>query len=138
MLVVIESVVLLLPMAICQTSLLYPWGVALLGMEAIVAIGLHMLGRVISRRSNTMIITTWQVGNNKENGSSSNETSKLAFLSSYRSTVSYLTFVAILAVDFHVFPRRFAKTETTGYGLMDLGAGSFIVSGGFVSSYARG
>ena len=28
----------------------------------------------------------------------------------YRSSLLYLTFVAILAVDFHVFPRRFAKT----------------------------
>lgn len=36
-----------------------------------------------------------------------------------------------------MFPRSFAKTEVSGYGLMDLGAGSFCISGGFVSWYAR-
>mmetsp|Transcript_5803 Transcript_5803/g.12642 ORF Transcript_5803/g.12642 Transcript_5803/m.12642 type:complete len:506 (+) Transcript_5803:55-1572(+) len=130
-LVVIESLVLLLPMAICQTSLLYPYGVALLCVEAIVAICLHVYRRTI-RRQQSNNATDGDIA-----GRSNDQKSKLAFLSSYRSTVSYLTFVAILAVDFHVFPRRFAKTETTGYGLMDLGAGSFIVSGGLVSWYAR-
>jgi phosphatidylinositol glycan class W len=38
-----------------------------------------------------------------------------------------LTTVSILAVDFRVYPRRLAKTETYGVGLMDLGVGLYIV-----------
>lgn len=126
--VAIESLVLLMPMAICQTNLLYPYGLILLGLECILALCLNFL---------PVAETTDSACNSSSENDIEAKKPKLSFLTAYRSTVSYLTFVAILAVDFHVFPRRFAKTETTGYGLMDLGAGSFIVSGGFVSHYAR-
>lgn len=49
-----------------------------------------------------------------------------------------LTCLAILAVDFRVFPRRFAKTETFGMSLMDIGVGTFVISSAFTSRYARG
>ncbi|GMI15249.1 hypothetical protein TrVE_jg254 [Triparma verrucosa] len=56
----------------------------------------------------------------------------------HRSAVSVLTYVAILAVDFRAFPREFCKCETEGYGLMDLGTGSFVFASGLCSPWSRG
>jgi phosphatidylinositol glycan class W len=130
--VLAEAVSFWIPMILCQTNYLYPWGTGYLGMQVLAASVCEIV-RAVSTSTATSLPN--KVPTKDDNGTDNNF---LGYLAVYRAALMYLTFVAILAVDFHVFPRRFVKTEETGYSLMDLGAASFVVAAGLVSSRARG
>ena len=63
---------------------------------------------------------------------------KKTFVTYFRSVMLLCTAIGILAVDFPVYPRRLAKTETYGFGLMDIGVGFYIVANAIISPEARG
>ncbi|KAK9888725.1 hypothetical protein WA026_000951 [Henosepilachna vigintioctopunctata] len=62
-----------------------------------------------------------------------NEERRIPFITNARATINFLSVLAILAVDFQIFPRRFAKTSTFGFSLMDLGVGLYIFANSLVS-----
>ncbi|XP_051158206.1 uncharacterized protein LOC127279724 [Leptopilina boulardi] len=65
------------------------------------------------------------------------QSKRLTFVTNFRALVNIVTVVCILAVDFKVFPRKFAKTEIYGYSLMDTGVGLFIIANALVAPEAR-
>ncbi|XP_072302727.1 phosphatidylinositol-glycan biosynthesis class W protein [Eucyclogobius newberryi] len=65
------------------------------------------------------------------------QTERVPFVTNFRVFVNLKTAISILAVDFVVFPRRFAKTETYGTGVMDYGVGGFVFANALVCSESR-
>nr|XP_046266685.1 phosphatidylinositol-glycan biosynthesis class W protein [Scatophagus argus] len=62
---------------------------------------------------------------------------QVPFVTVFRVFVNVKTAISILAVDFSVFPRRYAKTETYGTGVMDFGVGAYVFANALVCSEAR-
>lgn len=62
---------------------------------------------------------------------------KRPFITNFRALSNIITVICILAVDFRIFPRKFAKTEVFGYSLMDTGVGIYILANALVSPETR-
>ncbi|KAM7374750.1 hypothetical protein PAMP_007390 [Pampus punctatissimus] len=62
---------------------------------------------------------------------------QVPFVTIFRVFVNVKTAISILAVDFSVFPRRYAKTETYGTGVMDIGVGAYVFANALVCPEAR-
>ncbi|XP_053187850.1 phosphatidylinositol-glycan biosynthesis class W protein [Scomber japonicus] len=62
---------------------------------------------------------------------------QIPFVTIFRVLVNVKTAISILAVDFSVFPRRYAKTETYGTGVMDFGVGAYVFANALVCPEAR-
>ena len=122
--VILEFFLLIVPCILCCTilseHLFHVCAVMLiLSLIAIILIGVR---KSTSSQSTTLLFDLRQV----------------TVITNFRALVNVITAVCILAVDFKVFPRKFAKTEVYGYSLMDTGVGLFIISNALVSPEARG
>ena len=140
-----------LPMILVQSNFLYPWGILYLILEVVLAIVLELRLLGTSSKTSSSSTPTTKTTNppssndsndppskrNEEKGQQQQQRQYHGALTMHRVIVMYLTFVAILAVDFSLFPRRFVKTETSGYSLMDVGAASFALMAGLASPRAR-
>ena len=124
--IVIEFITLIVPMLVVQTSLL-PY----LSGPLVLFVCMMLLASLIPTKNCNDDTATTSL---QQQSTTSTQNRRPAFLSIHRSCVYILTTIAILAVDFPIFPRRFCKTEVGGYGWMDLGAASFIIIAGWTSA----
>mmetsp|Transcript_906 Transcript_906/g.1793 ORF Transcript_906/g.1793 Transcript_906/m.1793 type:complete len:533 (+) Transcript_906:74-1672(+) len=126
----IEFASMLVPMLLVQTSLLPNLAGPVVLMAGMLAFA-SCLHRQAKRTVQGLQQSTQEKSCDQEQQMNMD---RPLFLSIHRGSVYLLTTIAILAVDFPIFPRRFCKTETVGYGWMDLGAASFIIIAGWTSA----
>ena len=126
--ILVESMAILFPMLMIQTSLVssvYGQCALLIGMSILS----HSISITPSRRDATGTTKT-----RSDHIPTATTRHRPLSLSIHRSCLYLMTSIAILAVDFPLFPREYCKTEIGGYGFMDLGASGFVIVSGWTSA----
>lgn len=124
----IEFIWLVLPLLVSLTftKLRVPIACFFFGYFMLCQLKRHLIQQKSSFNSDvstTTTTTTWK----------QLESDQKRYLTAYRSCTMISTCIAILGVDFPIFPRRLAKTELIGVSVMDLGVGSFLFSSSLIS-----
>ncbi|XP_075709640.1 glucosaminyl-phosphatidylinositol-acyltransferase PIGW [Rhinoderma darwinii] len=96
------------------------------------ALGIYIIYRKRISHKNTSLLNICQSFLNAQI-----EHRNVPSVTTFRVFINLLTAISILAVDFPIFPRRYAKTETYGTGVMDLGVGCFTFANALISPEAR-
>ena len=65
------------------------------------------------------------------------ESGELYYISNYKANIQIASAICILAVDFNIFPRRFAKTEVYGISVMDCAVGAIVFSTALTSAQVK-
>ncbi|KOC65579.1 GPI-anchored wall transfer protein 1 [Habropoda laboriosa] len=120
--VVLEFALIVIPSILCCTILSEYIITVCCAMMVISIINILLLGL----NSNTL--STYNI---------KSACGKRPFITNFRALISIITAICILAIDFHIFPRKFAKTEVFGYSLMDTGVGLFILANALVAPEAK-
>ncbi|XP_031788809.1 uncharacterized protein At4g17910 [Nasonia vitripennis] len=122
--ILIEFCITIVPCVLCCTVL----------SEKVIAVSQIFL---IVSAANIMLTLACKPRDSFKAFPASQNASKLGFITNFRALTNIMTAVCILAVDFTCFPRKFVKTETYGYSLMDTGVGFYIIANAIVSPEAR-
>lgn len=126
----LDFCVLILPLVLSCTilsSVLLQVAVSL--MFALASMFLYIYGSSLPARRSQRSVSGFLQSRTRSN--------RVPFVTLFRVFVNVNTAISILAVDFAVFPRRYAKTETYGTGVMDYGVGGFVFANALVCPEAR-
>ncbi|XP_004684514.1 PREDICTED: phosphatidylinositol-glycan biosynthesis class W protein [Condylura cristata] len=128
----IDFVVLIVPMVATLTILS---SFVLFEHLAIIIFGTGLLYHIYCRRTYSARMPLRKIL--EKFSKISLESEYIPAVSCFRVINSTFTAIAILAVDFPIFPRRFAKTELYGTGAMDFGVGGFVFGTAMVCPEVR-
>ncbi|XP_061460801.1 phosphatidylinositol-glycan biosynthesis class W protein [Rhineura floridana] len=102
---------------------------------SITAFCVGLVSIIYSRRTNYVRVPIKQI--QSDFLGTSLEPEYIPSITVFRVFINILTSISILAVDFPQYPRRYAKTETYGTGVMDFGVGAFVFGNAVVCPEVR-